>query len=163
MASQEEVDQDWGALADLEAVDRETKMLARYSELAATSEEERQAKLRAMARAEYALPDEMLRLFTVSRMRTWLTLDYEKAASIAQSYDAIMQGMPGAAAMRRVTLVQQLVAEFSAEEEARLRELVPKVFAGAPGRMAALERPELPVETRGLPSRKPWWAFWRKA
>jgi len=163
MVSQEEVDQAWAQLAETDSASREALMVARYVELAAMPEEQRRAKLRAMANAEYSLPDEKLRPFTVSRLRTWLSLDDETAPIIAHSYDAVMLDMPASAAMKRVSLVQTLVTEFSAEEEDRLRELVPRVFAGAPSRRTGLAAPGSAVPMEAVSSKKPWWAFWRRS
>ena len=163
MVSQEAIDQEWLHQSEAESESREAFMAARYIELAALPEEERRTRLRAMARAEYSLPDEKLRPFTLSRLRTWLSLEPDKAQVIADSYDAVMQEMPAPVAMRRVALVQTLATEFSPEDEERLRQLAPRVFAGTPSRMTVLERPEpepLAVATR---TKKPWWAFWRSS
>ena len=156
-----DLDEEWAKLSEAETAEREAKMVARYEELAGLSEDERRARLRAMARAEYSLSDERLRPFTISRMRTWLALDEDKAGPVAQSYDAVMQEMPATIAMRRVALVQTLVREFSVEDEERLRRLIPRVFAGAPSRLTGLERSESPLQTETATRKKPWWAFWR--
>jgi hypothetical protein len=71
-----------------------------------------------------------------------------------------MQEMPATTAMRRVALVQSLVTDFSAEEEERLRELAPRVFAGAPRRATGLDRRGPSVQTVAG-RKKAWWAFWR--
>jgi hypothetical protein len=74
-----------------------------------------------------------------------------------------MQELPAQAAMRRISLVQSLSREFSAQDEDRLRELLPAVFAGAPRRSAAAD-----VASASIPrpapvaKRKAWWAFWQK-
>jgi hypothetical protein len=161
MVSEQDTDNDWARLTDEEPDSREGTMVDRYNELAGLTEEERRTKLRAMANAEYALPDDKLRLLTVSRMRAWLSLDEATARTISSSYDVVMQQMPGDAAMRRVAMVQKLVLEFTPEEEERLRVLAPRVFAGAPSRLTGLARDEVSLQTtRG--SNKAWWAFWRK-
>ena len=165
MVSQQDVDVEWASLADNDDEEaREAAMAARYTELAGLEEEERRARLKSMAKGEYSLPDEKLRPFTVSRMRTWLAMDQEKAALIAKSYDSVMLEMPAPIAMRRVALVQSLVLDFTVEEEERLRQLVPRVFAGAPSRLTGLARDEAQVPSlAALPPKKPWWAFWKKA
>jgi hypothetical protein len=165
-------DLNWAQLAEEDPAKREEQMAMRYREVATLADEERRAALKSMAHAEYALPDAKLHSFTVSRIRTWLALEPETAQVIARTYDSVMQSMPGPVAMRRVALVQTLVLEFTAEEEARLRELVPGVFAGAPSRLTGLERPaNAPDEPPAAPAsasktdtpkKKPFWAFWRK-
>ena len=96
-------DQDWGRLIDVDEAEREAAMLQRYVALAALPEEERRQQLRAMATAEYALPDAALRTFTRSRLRAWLGMDAEAARRVAASYDAVMREMPATTAMRRIT------------------------------------------------------------
>jgi hypothetical protein len=165
MVSQEAVDIEWTGLIDAGEAEREAQMVARYTELAALSEDDRRERLKAMARAEYALPDDKLRTFTIARMRSWLQLEEEQAQRVAGSYDAVMQNMPATIAMRRVALVQTLALEFSAEDEARLRRLMPRIFAGAPSRTTGLgdAPPPLPgSRTEGAARSRPFWAFWRK-
>ena len=159
MVTQQDADQTWAALADKEATAREAEMTSRYKELAALPEDERRAKMKAMATAEYALPDDKLRSFTVSRMRTWITMDQDTARTTADSYGAVMLTMPAAAAMKRVSLVQTLVTEFTPEEEEKLRELAPAVFAGAPNRKLGLDRPGDSLQTQAG-KKKPFWKFW---
>jgi hypothetical protein len=64
--------------------------------------------------------------------------------------------------MRRVALVQSLVLNFTVEEEERLRQLTPRVFAGAPSRLTGLARDEAPPSLAAPPPKKAWWAFWKK-
>ena len=163
MVSEQGADLEWGRLSELDEATRETRMLERYAALALLPEEERRTQVRSMANAEYSLPDEKLREFTLSRMRAWIALDQEQGPLIANSYDAVMQDMPAGIAMKRVSLVQTLVIAFTPEEEARLRELVPRVFAGAPNRaLTALERNEGSFEVAKQTRKKAWWAFWAK-
>ncbi len=159
MTTDSTVDEAWGKLADEE--ERETQMFQRYTELASLSEESRRSRLLAMAKAEYALPDAKLRPFTLSRMRVWLKIDPENAKKMAVSYSAIMNQMPGPAAMRRVALVQTLAREFSLEDRERLVALAPHVFASRPA-FAAEVLSGTPSSTTAS-SKKPWWAFWRRS
>ena len=129
-------DQAWGMLASATSEEREASMLRRYRELAALAEGERVNQMPAMARSEYALTDDKLRPFTLSRLRVWLKLESAVALRISASYDAVMLKMPGREAMRRVGLVQTLARDFSPEDEARLRELVPGVLGAVAPRVA---------------------------
>ncbi len=158
----QEVDQDWGHLVHQEQAAREAAMVERYQSLAGLDEDERRRRLKSMAAAEYSLSEGDLRSFTLSRMRTWLQLDFETAQVISSSYDAIMQEMPATVAMRRVSLVQTLAREFSAEDEERLRALAPRVFAGAPGRAPNLDRAEPEAHTATPGRKRPIWAFWKR-
>jgi hypothetical protein len=159
-------DSSWSDLAALDAEAREAGMRDRYTALAALSEDERRRRMQAMAEAEYALPDELLRVFTVSRLRVWLELDPAVAKQIAGSYDAVMTQMPGPIAMRRVSIVQTLAREFPPEDEERLRELVPAVFAGQPHRVVGGAAPQPAPQPSSAPDpprrTRPWWAFWRR-
>lgn len=155
-------DQEWSDLTTLDADVREARMRDRYQVLATLSEDDRRRELRAMAQAEYTLPDELLRPFTLSRLRVWLQLEPDVAQQIASSYDAVMTTMPGPMAMRRVGVVQTLAVEFPPEDEERLRALAPGVFAGQPHRIVSgVAAP--PAAVAAEPARKrPWWAFWKR-
>ena len=163
-------DDAWGALASLESAEREAKMVQLYGELVVLSQEERQSQMLAMARAEYALTDQALRPFTVSRLRAWLTLEPEVAQQIAAAYDAAMLKMSGTHAMRRVALVQTLVRDFSSEDQERLVALVPRVFAGVPTASAAAlaqsmrgaEREAEQAASQQKPAKKGWWPFGKR-
>jgi hypothetical protein len=161
-------DQEWGQIAALDAPERESRMQARYQDLATLPEDERRQRLRAMAQTEYALPDDELRSFTYSRLRVWLDLDPTVARQIAASYDAVMSQMPGPIAMRRVGIVQTLAKEFPPEDEERLRELVPAVFAGQPHRVTVPPPQDVAPPAQAAapsdpaPRSRPWWAFWKR-
>jgi hypothetical protein len=101
-----ETDQAWGMLADVGEEERRTKMLQRYTELAAVPEVERVSRLLLMADAEYELPVDKLRTFTVSRLNVWLMLEPEVA--------------------RRISVAK----EFPRAEQERLVALIPAVFGG---------------------------------
>ncbi|MFH1141968.1 MAG: hypothetical protein V1724_10005 [Chloroflexota bacterium] len=161
MTTDSSVDEAWGKLADTGEDEREAQMAQRYTELSSLSEEARRSRLLAMAKAEYALPDAKLSPFTRSRMRVWLKMDPENAKKVAISYSAIMNQMPGPAAMRRVALVQTLARGFSLEDQERLAALVPQVFPGRPTIVAEV----LSTTPSSTPpaSKKQWWAFWRRS
>ena len=152
-------DQAWGMLADVEEGEREAQMQARYKELARLPEEERQSRLKAMVHTEYALSDEKLRRQTISRLRSWLRMDFELAQTVAKSYVAIMIQMPGTIAMRRVALDQTLAREFSLDEQGRLAAIDPQVFGPLSAPHPVARAPAQPSE---VPPKKAWWAFWRK-
>jgi hypothetical protein len=154
-------DPTWGALAETDEQSRESQVLARYTELAALPEEGRRRRLRAMMEAEYALSDQSLRTMTMARLRAFLSMDEAAVQAITGSLDGVMKEMSGQAAMRRVALVQTLAQEFTPEEQAHLRAMMPTVFgdrAAAPAGSASGAAPA-PAATRPA---KPWWAFWRK-
>lgn len=128
--SNRKADQAWGMLADVEEEERRTKMLQRYTELAALPEEERVSQLLMMADVEYDLPKEKLRTFTASRLSVWLMLDPEVARRISASYDDAMRKIPGLQTTRWVAMASQLAKERSNEDQARLAALLPSVFVG---------------------------------
>ena len=148
----------WGMLAEVAGEEREARMRQRYEEMASLPEQARVEQMLAMARAEYALQDDKLRPFALSRLQTWLKLEDGAARAIAASYNAAMSKMPGPQAMRRVAIDQTLAREFSAGDEAKLRTLAPEVFAGVPIKAAfasarqAVSPPE-PAKKGG------WWPF----
>lgn len=154
------MDQSWGALAGLSAADREAKMAQRYAELASLPDDQRLAKMVAMARAEYALPYEKLREFTMSRLRAWLKLDDKVAALAIATYDKAMLQMSSTSAMHRVALNQTLAREFTEEDRERLSKLIPAgfgTFVQSVNKPRALTKPpEKVVKKRG------WLPFGKK-
>lgn len=152
-------DQAWGKLADAPEAQREQEMQRRYMELVELQEADRQGRLVTMANAEYALAPEQLRGFTLSRMRVLLKMPQPQAKLVALSYHAAMDKLPGTAAMRRVSLVQTLATEFSPEDQARLRELNPGIFAGMPAKTVKATAPAAapPAAKKGG-----WWPFGKK-
>ncbi len=157
-------DQAWGALAGVPEAERRNAMKQRYVEVARLPEAELHARMLRMAHAEYALADAALRTFTLSRLQAWLELPEDSARKISASYDAVMQKMSGQAAMRRVSMVQTLARDFSAEDEARLRVLVPGVLGALPERQAAakLSQPAPASAARPEPAKKGIWPFRKK-
>lgn len=154
------VDPVWRGLADVSEGERAAQMRVRYSELAALeNEQERDERLLAMMQAEYSLPDDQLRAFTLGRLRTFIDMDPEAVGRLVRSLDTVMTRMPGTAAMRRVALVQTLAREFTPEEQHHLRELMPQVF----GDRAPVAQPPAEAAPAAAAASKPWWAFWRKA
>lgn len=153
-------DTGWGEFANLGQAEREEKMRARYQELGKLSEQERVDRLFAMAQAEYALNDERLRSFTTSRLRVWINLDEPTAKTVVAAYDQAMDKMPGSAAMRRVALVQNLALTFSLEEQAKLRVLVPKIFAGRSD-ITQLAKEAAATKVAEKP-KKSGWGFFKK-
>ena len=119
------LDRDWQELASLPADEREARLCEFYTELAALPEDTRKARLREMIAVTYTLSDDEFRALTESRLRTWLRLDQEVAATVARSYDAVMQEVPANAAMRRVAVVQTLLRDFSDAEQHTLSQLNP--------------------------------------
>ena len=162
MATEAQGDTSWADLSRLETSQREAQMNARYEQLVQMEEPERASAMKAMAEAEYALQDDQLRQFTLSRMRTLLQLSEEDARTIIASYDGAMRQLPATMAMRRVALVQSLSLEFSAEDEERLRVLVPTVFGGTPRRSIVAAMEGSPTTSQPPAKQEPWWAFWRK-
>ena len=140
------LDRDWQELASLPADEREPRLYEFYTELAALPEDTRRARLRDMIAVTYTLPDDDFRSLTDSRLRTWLRLDREVAASVARSYDAVMQEVPANAAMRRVAVVQTLLRDFSDAEQHRLGQLNPaerargSILTKIPGRVTDQEQ-----------------------
>lgn len=158
-------DQAWGALAGVSEAERRSAMKQRYVEVARLPEAELQARMLRMAHAEYALADAALRTFTLSRLKVWLELPEESARKISASYDSVMQKMPGQAAMRRVSMVQTLARDFSPEDEARLRLLIPGVLGALPAKQSVdrLSGPASPSTPAAPESpKKGIWPFRKK-
>ena len=163
MSTVDGLDQGWAALADLDEDQRRAQMQSRYTELATISEEERRGRLASMAKVEYVLPDDKIRAFHLTRLRVWLGMDPAMIQSVAASYDAIMDQLPGDIAMRRIGIVQTLARSFTVTEQDQLRALLPRVFGDrgtATSSWAASTGAGLLTRR---PVNKPWWAFWKQA
>jgi len=156
-------DQGWALLADIEEDQRREQMQARYTELAALSEEERRGRLAGMAKVEYVLPDDKIRAFHLTRLRVWLSMDPTMIQSVAASYDAIMDQLGGDVAMRRIGIVQTLAKSFSATEQEQLRVLLPRIFGDRGTATSSWGANTSPGLVTRRPVNKPWWAFWRQA
>jgi len=158
MSTQRPTGKVWAELGDMEEEQRESLMEERYLELAALSEEERQAQLRALAPVEYTLPDDKIWPFHRSRLRTWLRMDQSAARRVADSYHEVMQQMPADIAMRRVSIVQTVARSVSLDEQERLRALVPRVFGEASTGTGEATKGQ--SAAGGEKAKRPWWRFW---
>ena len=87
-------------------------MKARDTELAGLYEEDRVKQVTEMARAEHELDEDKLHVFTKSRLETWISMDADKAESVARAYDEAMKNLPGTLAMRRVGAVQTVARDL---------------------------------------------------
>jgi CHASE3 domain sensor protein len=117
---------DWAAIVTRPAPEREDALAQSYCALAELPEAERLAHLRAIVETTYRLPDDDFRTLTESRLRAWLSLDQGVAATVARSYDAVLQEVSADDAMRRVAVVQTLMRDFSDDEQRRLHRLNPE-------------------------------------
>ena len=141
-----EADQEWKMLADVEEEERRTKMLQRYTELAALPEEERVSQLLMWTDAESDLPNDKVRTLTLSRLSVWLMLDSEAAQRISASYDAAMREVPGLHTTRGIVMAKMLAPELPTEERKQLVALIPSVFGSS----------------EPAPSKRRWWPFGKR-
>ena len=162
MATQDvSADRDWGKLADASEAERLARMKARYLELDKLTEEERRRRFRSMAIAEYALPDDKLRIFTKSRIETWLEMESAAAVRTFASYNSVMSEMPGDAAYRRVAMVQTIARELPPEKQEKLKILAPNVLAGRTFSASAVSAP---AAAQAKPAaKKGFWPFGKKS
>jgi hypothetical protein len=128
---------DWEEIVTRPAPEREDALGRFYAALATLPKSDRLERLRTIVATTYRLPDDEFRTLTESRLRAWLGLDEGVAATVAQSYDAVLQEVSANDAMRRVAVVQTLARDFSLEDQERLRALVPAVFADQGSSLAA--------------------------
>ena len=138
----------WKAMARQEAEEREESMIAEYTELAGLVEEDRVGRMQALAESVLDLPGTQRRDFTLSRLKVWLRLEPEAAAKVAATYESIAAGLSGDRAEAHMSLVRELVGEFSPEEQDRLIALDPTVFGGA-----------LTLGQATTTKKKWWWPF----
>lgn len=108
-----------------------TRMQARYSDIAAEHEAQREDRLRAMILEELEADDREYQAITEARLRAWLhlaTTDRDCVRLVAGSYDAVFARLPGALEFRRAMAVQAVVARVIADDDRQtLLELVPGI------------------------------------
>ncbi len=138
----------WKAMARSEAEEREESMVAEYTELAGLAEEDRVGRMQALADSVLDLPGTQRRDFTLSRLKVWLRLEPEAAKKVASTYESIAAGLSGDRAEAHMSLVRELVGEFSPEEQDQLIALDPTVFGGA-----------LTLGQATTTKKKWWWPF----
>ncbi len=124
----DEIDAAWGQLATLDPESREVVMRTHYAALAVLPEAERRRQLRAMARAEYALPYGQLRALTVSQLLAWLHLEPSVAHRVTASYNAVIAELPDDILRRRADAVKDVTDDLPAIDAHRLQMLVPTLF-----------------------------------
>ncbi len=161
MVASNDIGQRWAGLASVAEGDRQTQMRAVLEEVLGLGEGERVEAIRSMVDAEYALPDDDLRPFTVSRLRTWLAIgadNMDGATSLARGYDAAFEKLPAAAAMRRSTTVQTVArTTLSAEEIQGLFALIPSIVQQIP---RAVPSAHTQRKEDAPAAKKPFWKFW---
>jgi hypothetical protein len=153
---------DWQKIVSMDdGPERDGQIAAGLRKLPYLEGDERDAEARRLIEAEYRLDEDGLRAVTFARLRALLSLDDEGAAKVAETYDRVMNTMPGEIAFRRAAVVQTVARhEFDAEDEARLKALLPNVFGEKPAEVSVkTPGPQEPV--RPYPRRR-WWQFWQR-
>ena len=152
---------DWKKVIDMpDGAGRDHEFSALIQKLPELNDAEREQEIRQMIEAEYSQDEEGLREITQTRLQAVLALDDEAARKVAETYDSVMNTMPGDIAFRRAAVVQTTARhQFSVDEEAKLRELVPNVLGEKPKEISVdTPGPQEPVEA--YPKRR-WWMFWQ--
>lgn len=160
-------DEDWGSIADMPEEARRAALRQMMEVLAKLPEEERQARLKKQSAIEYSLPDEKLRNIIVSRIHVWMDIDVAIARPVATSLDKVMSQTSSTIAMKRVGIVQTVAKDFPADQQIKLRDLVPSAFpqeAAKSVSIAARLRDDTAAATASgvetKPEKKPFWKFW---
>jgi len=108
-----------------------TRMQARYRDIAASHEAQREDRLREMIIEELEAADREYQAITEARLRAWLHLakdDRDSVRLVARSYDAVFARLPGALEFRRAMAVQAVVARVITDEDRQtLLDLVPGI------------------------------------
>jgi len=163
-------DASWAQLSQLEPEQREQAMRARFADLAAASAPARVLEAEAMVRAEYALEDDALHPFTVSRLRAWIDLsqaDPDQVQAVVAAYDHVFATLPADIAMKRASVVQTVAREqLTSDEIEALFDLIPSLVRQLPrasqdaARSAASQSRVEEARQEHAGSRKPFWKFW---
>lgn len=149
----------WVSLADVPDGERVDRMKTLLGEVVPLEQGERLQTIEGMVQAEYALDDERLRPFTVSRLRAWLAIadeNMEDALALARGYDAAFDHLGAAMAMRRSTMVQTVARQdLQPAEVTGLFDLIPSIVRQVPRAIPETRHYDKPEEKK-----KPFWKFW---
>jgi hypothetical protein len=156
--------EEWATLINLEEEARIEEMAARFTAVNALPDTERDAAIKKIVDATYAMSDEQLHAMTLSRLRSFLRMEEHAAHDVGHAFEKVANELPADQAMRRVMMLQKVGHDMSLEEQAQLRAIVPSALGDAPTN--ADETTKLPsdlkAEAEAEPEEKrPWWAFWR--
>ena len=153
---------DWQKVVEMpDGEERDRDLAALLKQLPYLDDSDREREVERLIRAEYSLDDQRLRSASLARLRSVLAQDDEGARKIAETYDTVMNRMPGDIAFRRAAVVQTVARhEFSVEEEARLRSLIPNVLGEKPSEVS-VETPGPQEPVHEYP-RQRWWMFWQR-
>jgi hypothetical protein len=157
-----DVKTDWQRVVSMEeGPERDREIAAGLRKLPYLEGTELDSEVRKLIEAEYSLDEDGLRAVTFARLRALLSLGDEGAAKVADTYDRVMNTMPGDIAFRRAAVVQTVARhQFGAEDEARLKALLPNVLGEKPAEVSVkTPGPQEPV--RPYPRRR-WWQFWQR-
>lgn len=148
----------WAALAGEPEGERTAAMRQILEEVLALDDAERQTTIERMVEREYALPDDQLRPFTISRLRTWLGIangNMEGAQTLARGYDMAFDRLGASMAMRRSTIVQTIARhDLEPDEVTGLFDLIPSIVRQVPRAVSPTPTWERPA------AKKPFWKFW---
>jgi hypothetical protein len=153
---------DWKKIVDMpDGAERDRELANALKQLPYLEDEPRRAETHRLIEAEYSLGEEDLQALTMSRLRALLSLDDAGAARIAETYEDVMNSMTGEIAFRHAAVVQTIARhQFSVEEEARLKALMPNVFGEKPAEVSVgTPGPQEPAEP--YPEKR-WSFFWRR-
>jgi len=95
--------------------------------------------------------------FTPSRLNTWIQLESDQAQTIANSYNWVMDHLPGQMAIRRIETVQSLARQVAVKKAAWLRELIPTVFGDEPIGVRIKVREEFIIAGTPQETKRHWW------
>ncbi|MEO6396964.1 MAG: hypothetical protein ABIP13_00705 [Tepidiformaceae bacterium] len=161
MSTSVEADSSWPGLSSLGDDECQRKIAERSSRVAKLPEEDRQAELHRMILAEYELDGPQLLNFTRCRLLGWLAMSNEDASTIARGYDAVFNNLSGESAMRRTTVVQTVVRDFTPEQIEALHGLIPSTTAAIPAIRPLATVPKAAI-TPEPAKPKPSWRFWQR-
>ena len=146
---------DWETMAAMNQDGQNGAVTAAYAAIADQDEATRKESLSKAIHAVYRMPDDQLRSMTEARLRAWLALPDDKAATVGNSFESVMDTMPAEIAMRRVTVVQSVAHKLKPDELEHLQRIVPRVLGDAP----KVTPTAMPAESNS----RPWWKFWASA
>jgi hypothetical protein len=142
-----------GTNEDGAALDIDTRV-KEFLAAAELDEAGRRRLLRKQMLAELSLPREQLRDVTRARLDALLRIDAQlppaSVERLVASLEAVVDGLPGDLAMRRVEFVQTLTHRLPAERQEQMQHLVPGVL---------LQRPvsKLSGTLSERPKKRHWW------
>lgn len=119
----------WAEITAAPGTEQSAMIKQTYEAVAKLGDAERTARLHEMEEALCRLSDDLVRGFTRSRIAALLAMEPAAALAATAPYQALLDKLSGAVAMRHVTIIQNMAREYTTEDQTKLWALFPRALA----------------------------------